>query len=361
MQRPVIISEKDSTQANLDALRSKFPIWVERDVYALQLKELFEIDNPTLKHAPEYAEKEAIFIAEHTHGVEGKIWGSWIYYPWSGRLVHMLGKEDYNRLRTNRNRNLITTDEQQKLLTATVGIVGLSVGSNIAPALAYSGIGGSLRICEFDTLETTNMNRIRARVDQIGQLKLEVCTEQLFEVNPFLDIQDFPIALTRDVLSSFVLDGPKPAVIFEIIDSFEMKIHLRALAKKSRIPVIMVTNLGDRVLMDVERYDLDPETEYFNGRAGKIPEDMLTHPDITDADKHHYAVALAGVEHIPERAMASVAEIGKTLSGRPQLATTVTVAAGFGAYFTKKIILGDLVSGSWLIDLDKLFTHEASL
>ena len=362
MQQPIILTEEQHAQGDLTALRSTQSIWEERDVYELQLKELFEIDNPSQKHRVDHAEQESAFIAERTTAPADHFRGTWVYFPWSGRLVHMLNKGDYDRLRTNRNRDLITQEEQAKLLTATIGIVGLSVGSNVAPALAYSGIGGTLKICEFDTLETSNMNRIRARVDQIGLTKLELCTQQLYEVNPFINIRDFPFALTRDVLSGFVEDSPAPQVIYEIIDSFEMKIHLRSLARKARIPVIMVTNLGDRVLMDVERYDLDPTIEYFNGRAGNIPQDMLDRPDLTDADKHRYAVDLAGVEHIPERAMESVRQIGKTLIGRPQLATTVTVAAGFSAYFAKKIILGDTtVSGSWLIDLDKLFTKDASL
>jgi hypothetical protein len=150
-------------------------------------------------------------------------------------------------------------------------------------------------------------------------------------------------------------------MLFEIIDSFEMKIHLRTLARQERIPLLMVTNLGDRVLIDVERYDVNPSTPYFNGRAGSVPDEILQHPDITSNDKHKYAVSLAGVEHIPERARKSVEEIGKTLCGRPQLASTVTVAAGYCAYLTRRILLGDQVSGSWLIDLDRIFDTSVRL
>jgi hypothetical protein len=190
---------------------------------------------------------------------------------------------------------------------------------------------------------------------KVGATKLSIVAEQMYDVNPFVRIIPFSSGLTKEVLEKFVCGEPRPRVIFEIIDSFEMKIYLRQLARERGIPVIMVTNLGDRVLLDVERYDLDKNTPFFNGRAGRVPEDILANPDYTTEMKHKYAVDLAGVKNIPERALASVAEIGKTLVGRPQLSSTVTTASGLCAYLTKKIALGDRISGSWLINFDELF------
>ena len=360
--KPLIFIEGQFTLQDLESFRAKTNIWQETDIFELQQRELFEINNPSTIFSEDFEQQRIASIEKQNSEQDPKLRGAWIYFPWSGMFIHCVNEKDYRRLRTNRNRNLVTEAEQLKLLHCSVGLVGLSVGSNVAAALVYSGIGTTLKLAEFDILETTNLNRIRANLEQIGTSKIELLERQLYEIDPFLDIQSFPEKISKTNLDSFVNGTPRPDVIFEIIDSFEMKIHLRALARSLGIPVIMVTNLGDRLLIDVERYDLNKDTKFFNGRAGKIPEDILHKPDLTAADKHKYAVELAGVEHIPQKAMDSVSEIGKTLVGRPQLASTVAIAGGVGAYIVRKIILDhDFPSCSWLIDLDKIFTEENAL
>lgn len=357
-EKPVVLKEGKHNPKDLADLRKKERIWKECDIYADQLKEVFEIENPTLVKTPHFNKKFSDFLAERTKGQTEKLRGNWIYYPWSGLLVHTVSEDEQFALRTNRNKNIITKEEQEILRSFRVGIIGLSVGSNVASALAYGGMANTIKLAEFDSLETTNLNRIRARIDQIGVRKIDVVAQQVYEVNPYADIHYFDNGITKEILEEFVLSDPKPQLIFEIIDSFEMKIHLRSLAREHGIPVVMVTNLGDRLLMDVERYDLDPFTDYFNGRAGSVPEDILNHPDLTDLDKHRYAVKLAGGgKYVPERAIVSVNDIGKTLVGRPQLATTVAISGSVGAYITKRIALGrDLASVSCLIDLDIIFS-----
>jgi hypothetical protein len=150
----------------------------------------------------------------------------------------------------------------------------------------------------------------------------------------------------------------QPAVIFEIIDSFVEKILLRKIARERRIPVVMMANLGDSILIDVERYDQFPELPFFNGVVGDVPDEILSNPDISSALKHQYAVSLVGKEHVPLRALESVAEIGTTLVGRPQLGSTVTVAGGIGAYIARRIILHQpLPSGRFQVRFEDFFTE----
>lgn len=361
-QKPIILKENINTPVDLERLKKSERIWEERDIYTNQLRELFEITHPSLLNKAAEAEtKRRQFMEERTANQDRIMRGNWIYFPWSGVLMHTVNEKDCFALRTNRNKNLITAAEQEALQNFTVGLVGLSVGSNVALTLAYSGIARAMKLAEFDTLETTNLNRIRARIDQIGMPKIDIVAQQLYETDPYLHLACLNEKLDKKNLSEFVLNHPKPNIIFEIIDSFEMKIHLRALARANRIPVIMVTNLGDRVLMDVERYDLDDTIDFFNGRAGNVPKAILEKPDLTDADKHRYANLLAGgAKNVPERALNSVANIGKTLVGRPQLASTVIGSGSFGTYLTKKIALGEnLPSASWLVDFEKVFSKES--
>lgn len=353
MKKPHILREGTYSQADVAKLRKDKKIWKECDVYQSQLEELFEILNPACRKDEEKKQK---YVQKEMQDAQEK--GDWIYFPWSGRLVHTVHKDAYDMLRTNRNKVLITTDEQQKLKNATVGIVGLSVGSHTATSLAYCGIADNLKLAENDIFDVTNLNRVRGRIDQIGEEKIDMTIQQVYEVNPYAQIETFREGLTEKNLNKFIGGGARPAVVFEIIDNFEMKITLRVAARKARVPVVMFSNLGDSILIDVERYDLDDSIPLFNGRAGDTPEDIIKNPDVTEDMKHKYAVDLVGVENVPARAMESVKKIGTELVGRPQLMSTVSISGSLGAYIARKIILGEkLESGRFLVKFDDLLYY----
>lgn len=358
--KPLIFFEGKYTAADLKEFKEANRILEEKDIYLPQIKESFEIENPSYTK-PDLEKKVQDFV-QNIAPDDLQVKGNWIYFPWNCRFVHTVDEDKYFALRTNRNKNLITEAEQLKLSNSCIAIAGLSVGSNIASTLMYAGIGGVIRLADFDVLETTNLNRIRARIDQIGQRKIDIIAQQMYEINPYINLDFFSEGINKKILNEFVLREPKPSLIFEIIDSFEMKIYLRQLAKKLKIPVIMITNLGDRVLIDVERYDIDEDVLFFNGRASRVPGDILNRPDVTDAEKHKYAVELAGIQHIPQRALDSVTQIGKTLVGRPQLVSTVTLATSMCVYLARKIILDEIIqSCSWLLDFDSFFQEANAI
>lgn len=134
-----------------------------------------------------------------------------------------------------------------------------------------------------------------------------------------------------------------------------MKIRIRLEARKNKTPVVMLTSLGDNLLIDIERYDLEPNLPLFNGLIGKTPEEILSKP-VRLEDKNRYAVQIVGKENVPQRAMESLKEIGKTLVGRPQLLSTITVGSGVAAYLAREIALGNNVqSGRKLISFFSTF------
>jgi tRNA threonylcarbamoyladenosine dehydratase len=176
----------------------------------------------------------------------------------------------------------------------------------------------------------------------------------IYEINPHAELHMFSEGLNNDNLDNFLNGDPKPRVIFEAIDDFEMKIRVRLAAKQAKVPVVMLTNLGDNILVDVERYDTDHNTKIFNGLIGDLAEDILN-TKITEEDKKRYAVGLVGKDNVPERALRSLPELGKTLVGRPQIMSTVTAASGLAPLIFRKIILGDeLPSGRKLIKLNEV-------
>src|SRR6478752_5944385 len=83
----------------------------------------------------------------------------WAYYPWRLAVVRVLGPRTFRLLRLDRNRNLITADELDRLGRVRIGTVGLSVGHTIAYTLAAQGLCGELRLTDFDELELSNLTR----------------------------------------------------------------------------------------------------------------------------------------------------------------------------------------------------------
>jgi molybdopterin/thiamine biosynthesis adenylyltransferase len=283
--------------------------------------------------------------------------GPWVYFPWSGNLIHILSEGEFFRLRTNRNRNIITEEEQDKLNDFNVGVVGLSIGSNVAINLAQSGISKNMKLADADALELSNLNRMRGTIADIGSPKISIVAKEIYEINPYADLILFSQGLNQTNLNEFMAD-PKPRVIFELIDDFEMKIRVRQAAKQAGIPVIMLTNLGDRLMVDVERYDENPHLEIFNGLIDKTAEEILT-KGVSEADKQKYAIAIVGKENIPQKVFDSVMEVGKSLQGRPQVLSTVALGSGLASYLVRRMALGEsLPSGRMLFDFESLILER---
>ena len=81
-------------------------------------------------------------------------------------------------MRLDRNRNVITADEQSRLGELRIGVVGLSAGHVIAHTIAAQGLCGVLRLADFDHLELSNLNRVPATVFDIGLNKAEVAAAE---------------------------------------------------------------------------------------------------------------------------------------------------------------------------------------
>ena len=303
---------------------------------------------------PNFQDKVEEFIIDKTRDGD-RVLGNWVYFPWNGFLIHILPEEDYERVRTNRNRNLITEDEQRKLKDFEVGVVGLSVGNNVAVGLAYCGISQTIKLAEYDTLRTSNLNRLRAPLMSMGSPKINLAAQQIYEISPYSKVELFSHGLKKDTLDAFFTESPKIRLVFDEIDDFEMKIRIRHKARELRVPVIMLTNLGDSFLVDVERYDQDPQLEIFNGLLGNVPEEVLK-VSITEKDKVKYAIQFVGLDNVPTRALGSLLEINRTIVSRPQLYSTVTISGGVGAYLVRKIAMGENVkSGRRRVSLNEVF------
>ena len=83
------------------------------------------------------------------------------------------------------------------LRNAHVAIAGLGgLGSNIAVMLARSGVG-HLLLVDFDTVDTTNLNRQAYGISHLGMPKTQAIRQILADINPYLDIQTKQVRVTE--------------------------------------------------------------------------------------------------------------------------------------------------------------------
>lgn len=277
----------------------------------------------------------------------------WAYYPWRHTLVHVLGPRGLRRLRLDRNRNKITSDEQARLGQLRVGVVGLSVGHAIAHALALQGLAGQLRLADFDEIEVSNLNRIPGSLLDVGVNKAVVCARRIAELDPYLDVVLRTEGITPGNIDAF-LDGLD--VVVEVCDSLDIKVVLREHARARRIPVLMETS--DRGLLDVERFDLEPDRPLFHGLIDGLDSNRLA--GLSTRDKAPYVLRMVEGDLLSDRLAASMAEIDRTLSSWPQLGGDVLLGAASLAAAVRRFGLGEpLPSGRVRVDLDSHLTELA--
>lgn len=337
MDAPVILVEGSYSEAELAELKSK--AWKFKDIYESQLTELFEINNAQLLTSPDVKVQIEAFIRTRSEP-NAELRGNYIFFPWSGLLLHTVLEVEQNCLRTNRTSKLVSQDEQKLMGEFTAGIAGLSFGNGIALSLAYSGASNTIKIADTDIFETTNLNRVRVGLPSVGEAKATVTAREIYEINPYADVRVFSDGLTPENIDQFV-GGDKPLnIIFDVVDDFSMKVRLRMAAKAAGIPVVMLTSLEDSILVDVERFDQNQEAEIFHGKLGSVTDELL-HKQMSEQDKARYAMAVVGPESISYRNLLSLSEVGKSLVSRPHLYGTVSIVCGLAAYITKRIVLGE--------------------
>ncbi|MEZ4322311.1 MAG: Rv1355c family protein [Myxococcota bacterium] len=346
--QPVVVDRTTLDEAGWSAFLEAHPVWRVRDTLHAQLVDLVRTRNP---RKVDLTEAECtVHIAALLGSTPESHYGRWVYYPWSGELVHVLGPEEFRELRSDRNRFKTTPAEQEALARQTVGVVGLSVGNVIALTTAQERVAGHIKLADFDHLELSNLNRIRAGVQHLGLPKAVVAARQILELDPYVSLSVFQEGLTDANLDTFLTGAPAVDVVVDECDGIRMKFRLRERARALRIPVLMETS--DRGMLDVERFDEEPERPVFHGLVGDVPASALV--DIDSERKAILMMKIIGASTTSATAAASLMEIDRTTSAWPQLASDVTLGGATVPMALRRLALGrPLPSGRTYIDLDR--------
>lgn len=316
------------------------------NAFDVAVKELFFLENPNLKKdSPGVDSTLGDFFKSC------KIDPVWIYYQPEKVIVKTVPEEFYFKLRTSRNRNIITAEEQKKFRDIKIGVAGLSVGSAIISALVQSGGPKFMKIADFDEVEVTNLNRIHASLHDVGRNKTDVAARKIWELDPYAHLELFRLGINKDNLDKFLLK-PKIDIFIDEMDSIDLKILARFVCKNNQIPVLMATDNGDSIILDVERFDLEPERKIFHGlidvgeELGKL--DYKTWLKL--------AAQIVGPQYLTEKMQQSVLQIGKTISSVPQLGPTANMAGAAMAYCVRAIANNQVLqSGRYVFGLEESF------
>jgi molybdopterin/thiamine biosynthesis adenylyltransferase/nitroreductase len=339
LQRP---DDRDA----LERLLHDTPQVVVADTIRRQVAELIKTRHPDRRlKASEHERLVTEAFGQHPE-VE---FGTWVYYPWSQRLVHLLDEADFVELRTNRNTYKITPAERAALARKRLGVVGLSVGQSVALVLALERSFGELRLADFDTLDLSNLNRLRAGVHNIGVPKVLVTAREIAEIDPYLNVVGFFEGVTPENVETFLGQPANLDLLIEECDSIDLKIEIRHAARRRRIPVLMDTS--DRGLLDIERFDLEPDRPVFHGLVGDLDPSRLR--GLTTEEKIPYVLRIIGAGTISTRLRASLMEIDQTISTWPQLASSVAMGGAVAGDVARRILLGQhTASGRFFVDVD---------
>lgn len=340
---------KETDQQKVGDLLSSNQIQSVIDDFEEEHLELFGVKNPNKVYTPTFKQEFQTYYQDLQ--TEKPLWqhGLWVFYPWSCKLVHILLEPDFFLVRTARNKNLINAEEQEKYYNAKIGIGGLSVGSSVAFALALQGGPKHIKLADMDRLALSNTNRILTGIDNLGILKVEMAARKIYEINPFADIKLYSEGLNKENIEEFCSDLD---VVVDELDNLAVKYLIREQARKHQLPVVMAADNGDNAVVDIERYDLDPNTPFFHGRMGEVSYEMLSTLDKFGIGK--MITKHVGPENVTERMQQSLLEMGKTIVSWPQLGGAALINGAAVAYCIRKILTGQPLEGNRaLIQLDE--------
>ena len=125
---------------------------------------------------------------------------------------------------------------QAKIENGAVLLIGLGgIGCAAASYLASAGTG-HLLLCDFDTVDETNLGRqILYGPGDVGKLKVRTAAKRLAEMNPDVRLTQIPDRLADDALAEVV---GRVDVVLDGCDNFATRFQVNAAAVRNSTPLV---------------------------------------------------------------------------------------------------------------------------
>lgn len=135
----------------------------------------------------------------------------------------------------------LTSAQKSILDRAKIGVAGLGgLGSNVLCHLVRAGIR-RFAAADFDVVSASNLNRQFFFADQVGMKKTEALAENLFRINPDLELDFRDLRLTGENTPELFADCD---VVVEAFDKADAKTMLIGALAKTDIPVVAASGLA---------------------------------------------------------------------------------------------------------------------
>ncbi|MDO8584754.1 MAG: ThiF family adenylyltransferase [bacterium] len=301
----------------------------------------------------------------------GVTYGVYAYYAERNDLVRYCPKYWHRVVAVASNAKLISDPigelswrEIRDIFDASViAVAGASVGGSIIHAVAMDIRPDNLKIADKSLYKMENINRVRlgywdmvrpnadreAVADMMLRNKADVTAAQLYSIDPYLNVYVYNEGITeKNIARFFEGEGEEPPIniLIEEVDDPRIKLLLREEARRRRVPLIMATDVGSAVQLDISRYDLDGALPLTYGTSDEELYEKMNAVYGNPGDRKTFFAfvdALLGTQY-RQGELALVIE-GKTEIPTstiiPQLGSTIAVAAGIVAETAARILLGE--------------------
>ncbi len=313
--KPQIFSFNKLQKNDFDQFINKYKNFKLYDLYKNFIIEKYLVETPVAYFSPDKKEKGQEFYQKHIKNKAEFTLGKWHVFDWRKEVYHLPGQTDLLRLRTVRNRGVISWQEQETIYNKKIALVGLSVGSSLLMSFVRSGIGNYFKIADFDTVDPHNMNRANYYLRDTGVEKIKLVVDQMYSVDPYLKIDMWPKAIDESNMKVFLKDVD---LLVDCFDAFKVKFELKKVAKKLKIPILSGFNIDRGVMIITERYDLDDKLNldfYLNGYS----EENVLRPVKVPKEKTDLFVNIIGRKNHSQAMLKAAYQVGQSLTGYPQL------------------------------------------
>lgn len=297
-------------------------------------------------------------------------YGFYAYYEERNDLVrfcppfwhHVVSVASSSKLLADPKNSLTWAEIRNVFENTTIAVAGCSVGSSVINAAVMDLRPKNLKIADKSVYKMENINRVRlayyemvknqaqrsSAVDMSLKNKAKVVADQLYSIDPFLNVYVYDEGINASNIESFLGEGeggPKTSVVVEEVDDPRIKIFIREEARKKGLPVLMVTDIGSSVQLDVLRYDKDKNLPLSWGVSDDVLKEKMEKVYEQAGNKKvffEFVDALIGKDY-------RAGELNEIIEERveiptstiiPQLGSTVAMAGAIAAESIARIVLG---------------------
>ena len=260
-------------------------------------------------------------------------------------------------------KNTLSWSEIRSILeNTTVAVAGASVGNNILHLAVMDLRPLHVKIADKSLYKMENMNRVRLGywdvvqsnaertqlTDSLLRNKALVTASQLYSIDPYLTVHAYPEGVHEGNAKRFFGGGnnePAADIIIEEVDDPKIKIYLREEARRRGIPLLMASDFGSCVQLDVLRYDKNKKLSLtYETQDRDLRERMREVKNQPGNRKTFFKFvdALVGTDYRTDE-LKKIIELRTEIPTStiiPQLGSTAAVAGGIMAEAIARIRLG---------------------